>query len=37
MVDLKYSIQFHTDVINEHFHEISTKTSQVYIIHDEDI
>ena len=37
MVDLKYLMQFHTDVINENFHEVCTKTSQVYVVHDKDI
>ena len=37
MVDLKYLMQFHTDVINENFYEVSTKTSQVYVVHDKDI
>ena len=37
IVDLKYLMQFHADVINESFHEASTKTSQVYVVHDKDI
>ena len=36
MMDLKSLMQFHTDVINESFSEISMKASQVYIVYDKD-
>ena len=36
MMDLKSLMQFHTDVINESFSEISMKESEVYIVYDKD-
>ena len=35
MVDLKSSMQFHSDTIDEKLLEVDTKVSQVYVVNDE--
>ena len=37
MSDLKSSMQFHSDTIDEKVLEVDTKVSQVYVVNDENI
>ena len=37
MADLKSSMQFHSDTIDEKLPEVDTKVSQVYVVNDENI
>ena len=37
MADLKSSMQFHSDAIDEKLLEVDTKVSQVYVVNDENI
>ena len=37
MVDLKSSMQFHSDTIDEKLLEVDTKVSQVYVVNDENV
>ena len=37
MVDLKSSMQFHSDTIDEKLLEADTKVSQVYVVNDENV
>ena len=37
MVDLKSSMQFHSDTINKKLLEVDAKVSKVYVVNDENI
>ena len=37
MVDLKSSMQFHSDTINKKLFEVDAKVSKVYVVNDENI
>ena len=37
MADLKSSMQFHSDTINEKLFEVDAKVSKVYVVNDENI
>ena len=37
IAELKFSMQFHSDTIDEKLLEVDTKVSQVYVVNDENI
>ena len=37
MADLKSSMKFHSDTIDEKLFQVETKVSQVYVVNDENI